>query len=51
MNKNIGEKDNIALSIVYDNNKYDSRFKLGFGFSCVVKQENNYFLFDKQARR
>jgi len=43
--KNITE-GNITIINVYDNVEFDSRFKVGFGFGCVVKIKNKTILFD-----
>jgi 7,8-dihydropterin-6-yl-methyl-4-(beta-D-ribofuranosyl)aminobenzene 5'-phosphate synthase len=37
---------NITIVIVYDNNEYDEKLEIGFGFSCLVKLENKNILFD-----
>jgi len=37
---------NLTIVIVYDNNEYDEKLEMGFGFSCLVKLENKNILFD-----
>jgi len=37
---------NVTIVIVYDNNEYDKKLEMGFGFSCLVKLENKNILFD-----
>lgn len=37
---------NTTIVIVYDNNEYDERLKLGFGFSCLIQLKDKNILFD-----
>jgi 7,8-dihydropterin-6-yl-methyl-4-(beta-D-ribofuranosyl)aminobenzene 5'-phosphate synthase len=37
---------NLTIVIIYDNNEYDEKMEMGFGFSCLVKLENKNILFD-----
>jgi len=37
---------NITIIDVYDNIKFDPKFKTGFGFACIIKTKNNTILFD-----
>jgi 7,8-dihydropterin-6-yl-methyl-4-(beta-D-ribofuranosyl)aminobenzene 5'-phosphate synthase len=37
---------NLTISVVYDNQEYDPKFRLGFGFSGIVKYKDRYLLFD-----
>ncbi|RLG18105.1 MBL fold metallo-hydrolase [Nanoarchaeota archaeon] len=37
---------NITIVDVYDNVGFDPKFRIGFGFGCVVKLGNNTILFD-----
>jgi 7,8-dihydropterin-6-yl-methyl-4-(beta-D-ribofuranosyl)aminobenzene 5'-phosphate synthase len=39
-------KNIITITIVYDNNSYDSRLTAAWGFSCVVKSPQKTILFD-----
>jgi 7,8-dihydropterin-6-yl-methyl-4-(beta-D-ribofuranosyl)aminobenzene 5'-phosphate synthase len=39
-------KSTITITIVYDNNRYDSRLTTDWGFSCVVKSPQKTILFD-----
>jgi 7,8-dihydropterin-6-yl-methyl-4-(beta-D-ribofuranosyl)aminobenzene 5'-phosphate synthase len=41
-----GMKDKITITIVYDNNRYDSRLTPAWGFSCLVKVPQTAILFD-----
>jgi 7,8-dihydropterin-6-yl-methyl-4-(beta-D-ribofuranosyl)aminobenzene 5'-phosphate synthase len=41
-----GEERNMRLTIVYDNNPYDSALKTAWGFSCLVEGAERTILFD-----
>jgi 7,8-dihydropterin-6-yl-methyl-4-(beta-D-ribofuranosyl)aminobenzene 5'-phosphate synthase len=36
----------VAITVVYDNNEYDPGLETAWGFSCLIKEENNTILFD-----
>jgi 7,8-dihydropterin-6-yl-methyl-4-(beta-D-ribofuranosyl)aminobenzene 5'-phosphate synthase len=38
--------DSLTLTVVYDNNPFDKRLKLAWGFSCLVKGREKTILFD-----
>jgi 7,8-dihydropterin-6-yl-methyl-4-(beta-D-ribofuranosyl)aminobenzene 5'-phosphate synthase len=40
------EEKSVIISNVYDNTAFDPKFKTGFGFSCLIKINNKYILFD-----
>ena len=39
-------KENLKLTIVYDNNAYKKGLKSAWGFSCLVQKEGKTVLFD-----
>ncbi len=39
-------KESLTITIVYDNNAYDARLKLAWGFSALVKYRGHTLLFD-----
>ena len=39
-------KNNITITIVYDNNRYDNRLTTAWGFSCLVNTPQQVILFD-----
>ena len=45
MEENITLSD-ITIINIYDNVEFDSKFKTGFGFGCLVKLKNKTILFD-----
>ena len=36
----------ITLTIVYDNNAFDTRLKTAWGFACLVEMDQTIVLFD-----
>jgi 7,8-dihydropterin-6-yl-methyl-4-(beta-D-ribofuranosyl)aminobenzene 5'-phosphate synthase len=44
--KELGEKDSIVVTIIYDNYEFDDRFKTACGFACVVTSGTDTVLFD-----
>jgi len=37
---------NVTITIIYDNYEYDEKLKTGFGFSCLVENDDKKILFD-----
>jgi hypothetical protein len=42
----IGSVGSTELTVLYDNNPYDSELKIGWGFSCYMKVRDMKILFD-----
>lgn len=43
------DKEPVELTIIYDNTAFDRRLRPGWGFSCLVRQEEGTVLFDTGA--
>ncbi len=47
-NKSVNSND-ITITIIYDNNEYDSMLNTAFGFSCLIQTPDKNILFDTGA--
>jgi len=44
------EGSSVTITVVYDNNEYNPELETAWGFSCLIKKENDTILFDSGGK-